>query len=101
MDSPAVSLRGHELQPTGTNQTIEQAACMCGIKPTAERLTPDVEQRYLWLLVCPNPTQRAAAIGVLFSQPDLPEGRPAVRPEVISPKPYSGLNALFANSLGL
>jgi hypothetical protein len=34
---------------------------------------------------------------VLFSQPDLPERRSAVRPEVFSPQPHSSLNILFAN----
>src|SRR5262245_44262230 len=101
MDSAAVRLRGHELQPTGTNQTIQQAACLFGINPTAERLAPDVKQRYLCLPVCPNPVQRAAGIGVLFSQPDLPEGRPTVGPEIFSPQPHSSLNVLLANGLRL
>jgi hypothetical protein len=73
MDGAAVRLRGHELQPAGPNQAIEQAACLFSINPTAERLTPDIQQRYLCLLVCPNPTQYAAGVGMLFSQPDLPE----------------------------
>jgi hypothetical protein len=101
MDSAAVRLRGHKLQPTGTNQSIEQAACLFGIKPTAECLTPDLQQRYLSLLVCPNPTQYAVGVGVLFSQPDLPEGRSTVWQEIISPQPHSSLNVLLANGLRL
>ena len=38
---------------------------------------------------------------MLFSQPDLPKRRPAVRPEVLSPEPHSGLNVLWANGLRL
>ena len=101
MDVAAARLRGQQLQPTGTNQTIEQATCLFGINPTAERLTPDVQQRYLWLPVCPNPIQCAAGVGVLFSQPELPERRPTVRPEIISPQAHSGLNVLLANGLRL
>jgi hypothetical protein len=73
MDGAAARLRGHEVQPAGANQTIEQATCLFGIKPTAERVTPDVQQRHLWLPVCPNPTQCATGVGMLFSQPELPE----------------------------
>jgi len=67
MLSAAIRLLGHQPQPARTNEGIEQASCLFGIKPTAECLTPNVEQRYLCLPVCPNPTQRAAGIGVLFS----------------------------------
>ena len=101
MDGAAARLRGHELQPTGANETIEQAACLFGIKPTAERLTPDVQQRHFRLPVGPNPAQRAAGVGMLFGQPNLPERRPTVRPEIISPQPHSGLNVLLANGLRL
>ena len=79
MDVAAARLRGHELQPAGANQAIEQGAYLFGIEPTAERLTPDVQQRHLCLAVCPNPTQCAAGVGMLFSQPELPERRPTVR----------------------
>src|SRR5262245_66096951 len=101
MDRASVRLRGHELQPTGMNQAIEQGTCLFGIKATAVCLTPDLEQRYLCLLVCPNPTQRAAGVGVLLSQADLPERRLAVRPEIFAPQPHGGLNVLFANGLRL
>src|SRR5262245_18910944 len=101
MDRASVRLRGHEPQPTSTNQAIEQATCVFGIKPTAECLTPDLQQRYLCLLVCPNPTQNAAGVGVLLSQPDLPERRLAMRPEIFAPQPHGGLNVLFANDLRL
>ena len=56
MDSAAARLGRYQLQPTGTNQTIEQSARLIGLKPTAESLTPNFQQRYLFLLVCPNPT---------------------------------------------
>ena len=51
MDGAAACLCAHELQPTGTNQTIEQTTCLFSVKPTAERLTPDFRQR---LLGCSN-----------------------------------------------
>src|SRR5215831_12619336 len=35
MDSAAARLRGHEPKPDGTNQTIEQAACLFSSKATA------------------------------------------------------------------
>src|SRR5262245_231598 len=101
MDGAAVCLRGHELQPTGPNQAIEQAACLFGIKPAAERLTPDVRHRHLGLLSFPNPTECAAGIGVLFSQPNLPERRSTVWPEIISPQAHSGLKVLLADGLRL
>jgi hypothetical protein len=44
MNGAAVRLCGHQLQPAGTDQAIEQAACLLGIEPAAERLTPDVQQ---------------------------------------------------------
>ena len=99
MDGAAVRLRGHQLQPTGTNQTIEQATCLLSIEPTAERLTPDVQQRDLWLPVFPNPTQGAAGVGVLFTQPNLPKRRSTVRPEIISPQPHRRRDVLLANGL--
>src|SRR5215831_3732885 len=101
MDGAAARLRSHELQPTRPNQTVEQAARLFCINPTAERLTSDFQQRYLRLPVCSNPTQCPAGVVMLFSQPYLPERRPTVRPEVISPQPYSGLNVLLANGLRL
>src|SRR4029077_3807262 len=61
----------------------------------------DVQQRYLWLPVCPNPAQCAAGVGVLFGQPNLPEGSPTVRPEIISPQLHSGLNVVLPNGLRL
>ena len=97
MDVTAARLRGHQLQPTGSNQTVEQGAYLFGIKPTAERLTPDVQQRYLWLPVCPNPAQCATGVGVLFGQPNLPERRPTVRPEIISPQPHRRCDVLLVN----
>jgi hypothetical protein len=84
MDSAAASLRGYQPQPARAGQAIEQAACLLSIKPTAQGILPDVQQRRLGLLFCPNPAQRTAGIGMLFSQPDLPKCSPAVRPEIIS-----------------
>src|SRR5215813_4132820 len=101
MDVASARFGRYQLQPAGTNQPIEQGACLFGIKPTAERLTPDLQQRYLCLLVCPDPTQNSAGVGVLFSQPDLPEGRSAVRPEIFSPQPHGGPNVLLADGLRL
>ena len=101
MDGAAARLRGHELQPTGPDQTVEQGAYLFGIKPTAERLTPDFQQRYLCLPVCPNPTQCAAGIGMLFGQADLPQCGPAVRPEIISPQPHRRRDVLLVNGLRL
>jgi hypothetical protein len=101
MDGAAARLRGHELQPTGPSQTIEQAACLFGIKPTAKRLTPDVQQRYLWLPVGLNPAQRTAGVGMLFRQPDLPKRRPTVRPKIISPQPHRRRDVLLVNGLRL
>src|SRR5215831_19980198 len=99
MDIASARLGRYQLQPTGTNQTIKQGARLFSIKPAAERLTTDIQQRYLGLLVYPNPAQCAAGVVMLFSQPNLPERRSAVRPEVFSPQPYSGRNVLFANGL--
>src|SRR5512132_4097979 len=101
MNGAAVRLRCHQLQPAGTNQTIEQVARLFGIKPTAERLTPDLQHRYLGLPSFPNPTECAAGIGVLFSQPNLPERRSAMRPEIISPQPHRRRNVLLVNGLRL
>ena len=101
MDGATFRLRGRQLQPASSDQTIEQAACLFGIKPAAERLTPDVQQRYLRLPACPNPTQCAAGVGMLLRQPDLPERCSAMRPEIISPQPHSGLNVSFTDQLRL
>ena len=99
LDVASARFGRYQVEPTGTNQAVEQAARLFGIKPTAERLTPDVQQRYLCPPVCPNPAQCAAGVVMLFSQPNLPERCSAVRPEVFSPQPYSGRNVLFANGL--
>ena len=100
MDGAAARLRGHELQPAGANQAIEQGAYLFGIEPTAERLTPDVQQRYLWLPVGLNPAQRTAGVGMLFSQPELPKRRPTVRPEIISPQPHRRRDELLSMDCG-
>src|SRR5262249_21739260 len=97
MDVASARLGRYQVQPTGTNQAIEHGARLIGFKLAAESLTPDIQQRYLCLLICPNPTQNAAGVGVLLSQPNLPERRLAVRPEIFAPQPHGGLNVLFAN----
>src|SRR5215472_2921425 len=101
MDVASARFSRYQLQPTGTNQPIEQSARPFSVKPTAERLTPDIQQRYLGLLVCPNPIQCPAGVVILFSQPNLPERRATVRPEIISPQPHRGRDVLLVNGLRL
>jgi hypothetical protein len=42
MEVASARLGRYQLQPTGTNQAIEQAACLLGIKPAAKSILPDV-----------------------------------------------------------
>src|SRR5688572_9974684 len=87
------------LKPPGFHEAVDQALSVLSVEPLAERVSADVLAGNLSLVVGFEPPKHLASVRVLVSEPDQPEGRPAVRPEVISPKPDRRLHESRLNPL--